>query len=123
MDNIWERQDITISTKARLVQAIVFPITTYGCESWTVRKSDRRRIDAFELWCWRQILRIPWTARTTNKAVLDKIRPQISLEAKLIARLRLKFFGHTIHANSLEKQIILRMVEGHRGKAMHQVDG
>lgn len=113
MGNIWKNKDIGIATKRRLIQAIVFPITMYGCESWTVKKADRRRIDAFELWCWRKLLRIPWTARVTNKEVLERIRPEISLEGKM-TRLRLTYFGHVMRSESLEKAMMLGMVNGKR---------
>lgn len=83
MNAIWKSKDISTATKARLANAIVFPIVTYGCETWTIKKTDRRKIDAFELWCWRRLLRIPWTARVTNKEVLDRIKPKTSLEAKI----------------------------------------
>ena len=113
MNKIWKSKDITLTTKSRLVNAIVFPMMMYGCESWTQTMADRRRIDAFEMWCWRKLLRIPLTARVTNTEVLDRIKPGSSLEAK-ITRLRLTYFGHVMRANSLEKSIMLGMVSGNR---------
>ena len=88
-----ESKDITLSTEVRLVKAMVFPVVTYRCESWTVRKAERRRIDAFELWCWRRLLRVPWTSRTSNQSILKEIRPECSLEG-LTLKLKLQYFGH-----------------------------
>lgn len=113
MNKIWKSKDITLNTKNRLLRAIVFPMMMYGCESWSLRKADRRRIDAFEMWCWRKLLRIPWTARVTNREVIDRIKPGTSLEAK-ITRLRLTYFGHVMRANSLEKSVMLGIVSGTR---------
>jgi hypothetical protein len=113
MSRIWKSKDVTMRTKCRLVCAIVFPIFMYGCESWTVKKADRRKIDSFELWCWRRLLRIPWTARVTNKEVLERIKQDMSLDGK-ITRLRLTYFGHVMRSNSLEKSVMLGMVSGKR---------
>ncbi|OIR55924.1 MAG: uncharacterized protein A8A55_3328, partial [Amphiamblys sp. WSBS2006] len=93
MHQIWKSKDISLTTKCKMVHAIVFPISMYGCESWTLKKADRKRIDAFELWCWRRLLRIPWTARVTNEEVLERIKPEFSLEGK-ITRIQLTYFGH-----------------------------
>src|SRR5256885_7987428 len=113
MEKIWKSKDISTATKTRLVNAIVFPIATYGCESWTLRKTDERKIDAFELWCWRRMLLVPWTARTTNRAVLDCVKPKMSLDGK-ITKQRLSFFGHVMRADSLETSLMLGNVSGNR---------
>ena len=91
--NIFKSKDITLSTKVRLVKAMVFPVVMYGCESWTVKKGERQRIDAFELWCWRRLLRVPWTARRSNQSILKATSPECSLEG-LMLRLKLQYFGH-----------------------------
>ena len=93
LDSIFKSRDITLLTKVCLVKAMVFPVVTYGCESWTVKKAERRRIDAFELWCWRKLLRVPWTARRSNQSILKKINPGISLEAMML-KVKLQYFGH-----------------------------
>ena len=93
LDGILKSRDITLSTKVHLVKAMVFPVVMYGCESWTVKKAERRRMDAFELWCWRRLLRVPWTARRSNQSILKKISPECSLEG-LILKLKLQYFGH-----------------------------
>ena len=95
LDSIFKSRDITLPTKVRLVKAMVFPVLMYGCESWTVKKAERRRIDAFELWCWRRLLRVPWTARRSNQSILKEISPGCSLEA-LMLKLKLQYFGHLI---------------------------
>ena len=92
LDSIFKSRDITLPAKARLVKAMVFPVVMYGCESWTVKKAERRRIDAFELWCWRRLLRVPWTARRSNQSILKEINPGISLEG-LMLKLKLQYFG------------------------------
>ena len=89
----WYGRDITLPTKVRLVEAMVFPVVMYGCESWTVKKAERRRIDAFELWCWKRLLRVPWTARRSNQSILKEIGPGCSLEG-LMLKLKLQYFGH-----------------------------
>ena len=104
---------ISVTTKVRLVKPLVFPVMMYGCESWTIRKSERRKIDAFELWCRRRLLRIPWTERRTNKSVLDEIRTETSLEGMIIKR-ALTFFGHTVRSSGIEKDVMLGKVEGTR---------
>ena len=93
LDGIFKSRDITLPTKVRLVKAMVFPVAMYGCESWTVKKAERRRIDAFELWCWRRLLRVPWTARRFNQSILKEISPGISLEGMML-KLKLQYFGH-----------------------------
>ena len=93
LDSIFKSRDITLPTKVRLVKAVVFPVVVYGCESWTVKKAERRRIDAFELWCWRRLLRVPWTARISNQSILKEISPGISLEG-MVLKLKLQYFCH-----------------------------
>ena len=95
LDSIFESRDITLPTKVRLVKAMVFPVVMYGCESWTVKKAERRRIDAFELWCWRRLLRVPWTARRSNQSILKEIGPGCSLEG-LMLKVKLQYFGHNM---------------------------
>ena len=92
LDSIFKSRDITLPTKVRLVKAVVFPVVMYGCESWTLKKAERRRIDAFELWCWRRLLRVPWTARRSNQSILE-INPGISLE-RVMLKLKVQYFGH-----------------------------
>ena len=114
LNNIWKDKYITITTKCRIVNALVFPVVLYGCESWTIRKAERRRIDSFELWCWRRLLRIPWTARRTNKSVIEEIKATNRLEA-LIEQQQLTYFGHIMRReNSLEKSMMLGMGGGTR---------
>ena len=93
LDSILKSRDITLSTKVRLVKAMVLPVVTYGCKSWTIKKAERRRIDAFELWCWRRLLRVPWTVRRSNQSILKEISPGCSLEG-LMLKLKLQYFGH-----------------------------
>ena len=93
LDSIFKRRDITLPTKVHLVKAVVFPVLMYGCESWTVKKAERQRIDAFELWCWRRLLRVPWTARRSNQSILKEISPECSLEGMML-KLKLQYFGH-----------------------------
>ena len=107
-------RDITLSTKAHLVKAMVFPMVMYGCESWTVKKAEQRRIDAFELWCWRRLLRVPWTARRSNQSILKEISPGISLEGMML-KLKLQYFGHLMRrVDSLEKTLMLGGIGGRR---------
>ena len=107
LDSIFKSRDITLPTKVRLVKAMVFPIVRCGCESWTIKKAERRRIDAFELWCWRRLLRVPWTARRSNQSILKDISPGCSLEG-LMLKLKLQNFGHLMRrANSFEKTLRL----------------
>ena len=116
LDSILKSRDITLSTKVRLVKAMVFPAVMYGCESWTIKKAEHRRTDAFELWCWRRLLRVPWTARRSNQSVLKEIRPKYSLEG-LMLKLKLQYFGHLIQrADSLEKTLMLGKIEGRRSR-------
>ena len=114
LDSIYKSRDITLSAKSHLVKAMAFPLVMYGCESWTVKKAEHRRIDVFELWCWRRLLRVPWTARRSNQSILKKIGPGCSLEG-LMLRLKLQYFGHLMQrADSLEKTWILGKTEGRR---------
>ena len=108
-------------TKVRLVKAMVFPVVIYGCESWTVKKAEHRRIDAFELWCWRRLLRVPWTARRSNQSIQKEISPGCSLEG-LMLRLKLQYFGHLMRrTNSLEKSLMLGKIEGGRRRGQHMI--
>ena len=114
IDNILKRRDITLSTKVLLVKTIVFPVVMYGCESWTMKKTEHRRIDAFEPWCWRTLLRIPWTARRSNQPILKEISPGCSLEG-LMLKLKLQYFGLVIwRVDSFEKTLMLAKIEGRR---------
>ena len=114
LDSIFKCRDITLPTKVRLVKAMVFPVVMYGCESWTVKKPERRRIDAFELWCWRRLLRVAWTARRSNLTILKEIGPGCSLEG-LILMLKLQYFGHLMQrVDSLEKTLMLGAIGGRR---------
>ena len=107
LDSIFKSRDITLSTKVRLVKAMVFPVVMYGCESWAIKKAEHRRIDAFELWCWRRLLRVPWTARRSNQSILKETSPGCSLEG-LMLKLKLQYFGHLMRrADSLEKTLML----------------
>ena len=124
--SIFKSRDITLPTKVRLVKAMVFPVVMYGCESWTVKKAERRRIDAFELWCWRRLLRVPWTIRRSNQSILKEINPEYSLEG-LMLKLKLQYFGHLMQrTNSFEKTLMLGKTEGRRrrwGQRMRWFDG
>jgi len=114
LDSILKSSDITLLTKVLIVQAMAFPIVIYGCESWTVKKAERQRIDAFELWCWRRLLRVPWTARRSNQSILKEISPEYSLEG-LVLKLKLQYFRHLMgRMNSLEKTLILAKIEDKR---------
>ena len=111
LDNILKSRDITLPTKVHLVKAMVFPVVMYGCESWTIKKAERQRIDAFELWCWRRLSRVPWTARRSNQSILKEISPEYSLEG-LMLKLTLQYFGHLMQRiNSLEKTLMLGKIE------------
>ena len=111
LDSILKSRDITLPTKVRLVKAMVFPIVTYGCESWTIKKAERRRINAFELWCWRRLLRVSWTARGSNQSILKEISPGCSLEG-LMLKLKLQYFGHLMgRTDSFEKTLMLGKIE------------
>ena len=114
LDSIFKSRDVTLPTKVSLVKAMVFPVVMYGCESWTVRKAERWRIDAFELWCWRRLLRVPWTARRSNQSILQEINPGISLEG-MMRKLKLQYFGHLMRrVDSLEKTLMLGGIGGRR---------
>ena len=114
LDSILKRRDITLPTKVCLVKAMVFPVVMYGCKSWTIKKAEHRRIDAFELWCWRRLLGVPWTARRSNQSILKEISPGCSLEG-LMLMLKLQYFGHLMRrADSFEKTLMLGKIEGRR---------
>jgi len=120
LDSILENRDITLSTKVRLVKAMVFPVVMYGCESWTIKKAESQRIDAFELWCWRRLLRVPWTARF-NQSILKEISPGCSLEG-LMLKMKLQYFGHLMQrADSLEKTLMLGNIEGRRRRGQQRI--
>ena len=126
LDSILKSRDIILPTKVCLVKAMVFPVVVYGCESWAIKKAEHRRIDAFELWCWRRLLRVPWTARISNQSILKEISPKYSLEG-LMLKLKLQYCGHLIQrANSLEKTLMLGEIEGGRKRGrqrMRSLDG
>ena len=126
LDSIFKSRDITLPTKAHLVKAMVFPVVIYGCESWTAKKAECRRIDAFELWCWRRLLRVPWTARRSNQSILKEISPGCSLEG-LMLKLKLQYFGHFMRrVDSLEKTLMLGGIRGRRKRErqrMRWLDG
>ena len=114
LDSILKSRDITLQTKVHLVKAMVFPVVMYGCESWTIKKAEHRRIDVFELWCWKRLLRVPWTARRSNQSILKEISPECSLEG-LMLKLKLQYFGHLMRrADSFEKTLMLGKIEGRR---------
>ena len=114
LDSILKSRDITLPTKVRLVKAMVFPVVMYDCESWTIKKAERRRTDASELWCWRRLLRVPWTARRSNQSTIKEISPGCSLEG-LMLKLKLQYFGHLMwRADSFEKTLMLGKIEGRR---------
>ena len=126
LDSILKSRDVTLPTKVHLVKAMVPPVVMYGCESWTIRKAEHRRIDAFELWCWRRLLRVPWTARRSTQSILKEICPESSLEG-LMLKLKLQYFGHLMwRADSLEKTLMLGKIEGRRRRGrqrMRWLDG
>ena len=125
LDSILKSRDITLSTKIRLVKAMVFPVVMYGCENWTIKKAEHRRIDAFELWCWRRLLRVPWTAGTSNQSILKEISPGCSLEG-LMLKLKLQYFGHLMRrADSFLNTLMLGKIEGRRRgrQSMRWLDG
>jgi len=112
--SILKNRDITLPTKVHLVKAMVFPVVMYGCESWTVKKAEHRKIDAFELWCWKRLLRVPWTEKRSNQSILKKISPECSLES-LMLKLKLQYFGHLMErTDSFEKTVMLGKIEGGR---------
>ena len=121
LDSIFKSRDITWPTKVRLVKAMVFPVVMYGCESWTAKKAERRRIDAFELWCWRRLLRVPWTARRSNQSILKEINSEYSLEG-LMLTLKLPYFDCLMQrANSLEKTLMLGTIESRRRRGWQRM--
>ena len=121
LDSIFKSRDIILSTKVHLVKAMVFPMAMYGCESWTVKKAERRRIDAFELWCWRRLLRVPWTARRSSQSILKEISPGISLEGMML-KLKLQYFGHLMQrVDSLEKTLMLGEIGGRRRRGQERM--
>ena len=126
LDSILKSRDITLPTKVHLIKAMVFPVVMYGCESWTVNKAERRRIDAFELWCWRRLLRVPWIARRSNQFILKEISPGCSLKG-LMLKLKLQYFGHLMQrVDSLEKTLMLGGIGGRRKRgrqSMRWLDG
>ena len=132
LDGILKSRDITLATKVHLVKAMIFPVVTYGCKTWIVKKAERRRIDAFELWCWRRLLRVPWTARKSNQSILKEVSPEYSLEG-LMLKLKLQYSGHLMwRTDSLEKTLMLGKIEGRRRRGQqrmrlvgwhHQLDG
>ena len=124
-DSIFKSRDITLPTKVHLVKVMVFPVVMYGCESWTVKKAEHQRIDGFELWCWRRLLRVPWTAKRSNQSILKEISPEYSLEG-LMLKLKLQYLGHLMpRADSLEKILMLGKTEGRRRgrQRMRWLDG
>ena len=126
LDSIFKSRDITLPTKVYLVKVMVFPVVMVGCKSWTIKKAERRRIDAFELWCWRRLLRVPWIARRSNQSILKEISPGISLEGMML-KLKLQYFGHLMwRVDSLEKTLMLGGIEGRRRRGrlrMRWLDG
>ena len=126
LDSILKSRDITLPTKVHLIKAVVFPVVMYGCESWTIKKAEHQIIDAFELWCWRRLLRVPWTARRSNQSILKEISPEYSLEG-LMLKLKLQYFGHLMErTDSLEKTLVLGKIEGGRRRGwqrMRWLDG
>ena len=126
LDSIFKSRDITLPTKVHLVKAMVFPVVMYGCESWTVKKAERQRIHTFKLWCWRRLLRVPWTARRSNQSILKEIRPGCSLEGMML-KLKLQYFGHLMRrVHSLEKTLMLGGIGGRRRRGrqrMRWLDG
>ena len=121
LDSILKSRDIPLPTKVCLIQAMVFPIVIYGCESWTIKKAEYQRIDAFELWCWRRLLRVPWTARRSNQSILKEISPECSLEG-LMLKLKLQYFGHLMQrADPFEKTLMLVKIEGRRRRGRQRM--
>ena len=121
LDSIFKSRDITLPTKVRLVKAMIFPVVMYGCENWSVKKEERWRIDAFELWCWRRLLKVPWTARRSNQFILKEISPGCSLEGMML-KLKFQYFVHLMgRANSFENTLILRKTEGRRKRGQQRM--
>ena len=123
LGSIFKSRHVTLPIKVRLVKAMVFPVVTYGCKSWTIKKAEHWQIDAFELWCWRKLLRVPWIARRSNKSILKQINLEYSLEG-LMLKLKLQFFGHMMQrSDSMEKSLLLRKIEGRRRRDNRGWDG
>ena len=121
LDNVLKSRDITLATKVHLVKAMVFPVVMYGCENWTIKKAEHRRMDAFELWCWRRLLGVPWTARRSNQSILKEISPGISLEGMML-KLKLRYFGHLVRrVDSLEKTLMLGGIGGRRRRGQQRM--
>ena len=121
LDSILKSRDITLPTKVRLVKAMVFPVVIYGCESWTIKKAEHQRNDAFELWCWRRLLRVLWTARRSNQSILKEISPEYSLEG-LMLKLQIQYFSHLMRrTDSLEKTLMLGKIEGQRKRGQQRI--
>ena len=121
LDSVLKSRDITLPTKVHTVKAMVFPVVTYGCESWTIKKAEHQRTDAFELWCWWRLLRVPWTARRLNQSILREINPEYSLEG-LMLKLKLQYFGHLRWTdNSLEKSLMLGKIKGRRRRVCQRI--
>ena len=121
LDSIFNSRNITLPTKVLLVKAIVFPVVMYGCESWAIKKAEHQRIDAFDPWCWRRLLRVPWTARRSNQYILKEISPGCSLEG-LMLKLKLQYFGHLMRrTDSFEKPLMLGNIEGRRRRGQHSI--
>ena len=121
LDSIFKSRDITLLTKVHLVKAMVFPVVMYGCESWTVKKAEHQRIDAFELWCWRRLLRVPWPARRSNQSILKEISPECSLEGMML-KLKLQYFSHLMkRVDSLEKTLLLGGIGGRRKRGQRRM--
>ena len=120
LDSILKIRDITLPTKVHLAKAMFFPVVMYECESWTIRKAEHRKIDAFELWCWRRLLRFPWTAKISNQSILKEISPECSLEG-LMLKLKLQFFGHLMWTDSFEKTLMLGKIEGRRRRGRQRM--
>ena len=121
LDSILKSRDITLPTKVHLIRTMFFPVLMYGCESWTIKKAEHQKIDAFELWCWRRLLRVPWTARRSNQSILEEISPGCSLE-EMMLKLKLQYFGHLMRrADSLEKNLMLGKIEGGRRKGQQRM--
>ena len=121
LDSIFKSRDITLVTKVHLVKAMVFPVLMYGCESWTIKKAECRRIDAFELWCWRRLLRVSWTARRSKQSILKEISPGLSLEGMML-KLKLQYFGHLMQrSDSFEKTLMLGKIEGRKRRGQQRM--
>ena len=121
LDSIFKSRDITLPTKVHLVKAMIFPVVMYGCESWTIKKAENQRLDDFELWCWRRLLRVLWTARRSNQSILKEISPEYALE-RLMLKMKLQYFGHLMQkTDSLEKTLMLRKIEGRRRRRLQRM--